>query len=101
MLDAHSPLGTAARFEREGVALSESHGFTLTQVAGEEKILKKALGKIPTKVGTVLQNDERTLFRIVPKQWCLRHTTLVRPDPHSIRGSSRTKSPRCLRFDRL
>jgi methylglutamate dehydrogenase subunit D len=72
MLEAHSPLGTDWRFEREGVTLSEAPDFTLTQIAGDEKVLKKALGKLPSKVGTALDYGDQTLFRISPKQfWVL------------------------------
>jgi methylglutamate dehydrogenase subunit D len=72
MLEAQSPLGPSAHFDREGVTLSEASDFTLTQVAGEDKVLKKALGKLAAKVGTVLEHDGRTLFRIGPKQhWVL------------------------------
>lgn len=69
MLEAHSPLGAAARFERDGVTLFEAPGFTLTQIAGEDKVLKKLLGKLPAKVGTAQENDDRTLLRVGPKQF--------------------------------
>jgi methylglutamate dehydrogenase subunit D len=72
MLEAQSPLGADARFEREGVVLCETAGFTLMQVAGDEKILKKALGKLPAKIGVATEHDGRTLLRIAPKQlWVL------------------------------
>jgi methylglutamate dehydrogenase subunit D len=68
MLDVRSPLVDAQRFDRNGVVLSEAAGFVLTQVAGDEKALKKALGKVPTKAGVVVESDDRQLFRIGPKQ---------------------------------
>jgi methylglutamate dehydrogenase subunit D len=72
MLDGRSPLGTDAKFERNGVTLTEASGFTLTQVAGEDKVLKKVLGKLPTKVGTILEHEDRSLLRIGAKQfWIL------------------------------
>jgi methylglutamate dehydrogenase subunit D len=72
MLEARSPLGLNARFEPAGIVLSEAPNFTLTQVAGEDKVLKKVLGKIPALVGTALHHANRTLFRIGPKQiWVL------------------------------
>jgi methylglutamate dehydrogenase subunit D len=80
MLEAHSPLGTAARFERDGVTLFETPDFTLTQIAGEEKTLKKVLGKLPTKVGVVIEHDDRTLFRIGPKQFWLLGKTIEQND---------------------
>ena len=72
MLDVRSPIGVDVRFERNGVTLSEAAGFTLTQVAGEEKMLKKSFGKLPAWVGLVVEHDGRTLFRIGEKQfWTL------------------------------
>ncbi len=72
MLDARSPLGREARFERDGVTLSEAADFTLTQVAGDDKALKKILGKLPAKIGTALQQENCTVFRVAPKQhWVL------------------------------
>jgi methylglutamate dehydrogenase subunit D len=72
MLEARSPLGSNARFESNGVSLSEAAGFTLTQVAGEDKLLKKLLGKLPTKLGVVVEHDDRSILRIAPQQlWVL------------------------------
>ena len=72
MLDARSPLGVDVRFERDGVSLSEAGGFTLTQVAGEDKVLKKTLGKLPAKVGSVVEQETRSIFRVGAKQfWVL------------------------------
>ncbi len=72
MLDACSPLGVAARFEREGVTLSEAGHFVLTQVAGDDKVLKKALAKLPAKVGSVVEHEARSILRIGAEQfWVL------------------------------
>jgi methylglutamate dehydrogenase subunit D len=71
MLDARSPLGFEARFERDGVTLSEAPGFTLTQVAGDDKSLKKVLGKMPAKVGTVVAHEGRSVMRVGAKQYWL------------------------------
>jgi heterotetrameric sarcosine oxidase gamma subunit len=72
MLDVQSPLGALARFEGNGVVLSEATDFTLTQIAGEEKILKKALGKLPTKIGQVVEVSGRSLLRVGARQfWIL------------------------------
>lgn len=72
MLEVRSALGTNVKYERDGISLSEAPGFTLTQIAGEDKILKKIMGKLPTKIGTVLEHESRSLFRIGPKQiWVL------------------------------
>jgi methylglutamate dehydrogenase subunit D len=69
MLDALSTLGADARFEREGVTLTEAPHFILTQVAGDEKVMKKSFGKLPAKVGAALANGDRNIFRIGPKQF--------------------------------
>jgi methylglutamate dehydrogenase subunit D len=72
MLEAHSPLGKAARFERSDTTLSENAGFNLFQLSGDEKLLKKTLGKLPAKIGTAVQSENNTLFRVGPKQvWVL------------------------------
>ena len=72
MLEAHSPLGAEALFQCDGVLLSEAAGFVLTQVAGDEKALQKALGKLPARVGEDMQNGSRRLMRVGPKQiWVL------------------------------
>ncbi len=68
MLEARSPLGVAARFERPGVVLEEAADFTLTQVAGETGTLRKLLGKIPGKVGVAQEHDGRTIFKTGVKQ---------------------------------
>jgi methylglutamate dehydrogenase subunit D len=68
MLEARSPLGAAARFERAGVVLEEAADFTLTQLAGEIATLKKLLGKIPGKVGVTQVHDGAVFFKTGPKQ---------------------------------
>jgi methylglutamate dehydrogenase subunit D len=68
MLEARSPLGVSARFERPGVVLEEAAGFRLTQVAGETAALKKMLGKVPGKVGATAEHDGRTIFKTGAKQ---------------------------------
>jgi heterotetrameric sarcosine oxidase gamma subunit len=72
LLQARSPLGTDTHFRRDTVSISESPGFALTQVAGDEKALKKALGKLPGKPGWAIGGADGTLFRIGPRQiWLL------------------------------
>lgn len=88
MLEAYSPLGSAARFEREGVTLFEAPDFRLSQIAGEEKTLKKLLGKLPNKVGVVIEHDDRTLFRIGPKQFWLLGNTIEQSDGFYITSLS-------------
>lgn len=72
MLDARSALATADAFSLPGITVSEARGFTLTQVAGSEKDLKKSLGKLPPRVGVALENEGRIVMRIAPRQvWVL------------------------------
>jgi methylglutamate dehydrogenase subunit D len=72
MLEVHSPLAHADVRSIGGVTVSEAQGFTLTQVAGDEKALKKVLGKLPKDIGHALELNGRTLLRIGPKQvWIL------------------------------
>ncbi len=72
MLEVHSPLGPLAHFECDGIMLTEDAGFTLTQVAGDEKITRKHLGKLPATVGKVLEVSETTILRVAEKQfWVL------------------------------
>jgi heterotetrameric sarcosine oxidase gamma subunit len=72
MLEASSPLGPSARYERDDLVLAERADFTLTQVAGDEKVLKKHLGKLPAKIGAVVELASNSILRIGPKQfWVL------------------------------
>jgi sarcosine oxidase subunit gamma len=72
MLDALSPLANVRPVATNGVNLSEAPDFTLTQISGADKDLKKALGKLPSKIGLALEQDDRTLLRTGPKQiWVL------------------------------
>lgn len=72
MLDAHSPLHHVTAFEANGILIAEEGGFELCQYAGDEKILKKLLGKMPAKVGIALVHEDRCMFRIAPRQvWVL------------------------------
>jgi methylglutamate dehydrogenase subunit D len=68
MFEARSPIGAAARIEQAGVVLEEAAGFVLTQVAGETAALKKMLGKIPAKVGSVAEHDGQVIFKVGTKQ---------------------------------
>jgi methylglutamate dehydrogenase subunit D len=71
MLEARSPLGPNASFETEGLALKEAPGFELTQLAGEERILTRALGDLP-QFGAATGTKDQMVFRIGPAQvWVL------------------------------
>jgi heterotetrameric sarcosine oxidase gamma subunit len=72
MLEVRSPLVNTPPVTVADTRLNELPGFTLTQVAGDEKALKKALGKVPAVVGEAVERDGRTLLRVAPKQlWVL------------------------------
>jgi methylglutamate dehydrogenase subunit D len=64
MLKRSSALETAKPFTGRGLSISEAPDFTLTQYAGSEKELKKALGKIPARLGVALDG----LLRLSPSQ---------------------------------
>jgi heterotetrameric sarcosine oxidase gamma subunit len=81
MLEMRSVLGDTKPVSHHGMTMMEAAGFTLTQVAGEEKALKKALGKLPAAVGKMLELDDRQLFRIGPKQFWV-----VGPQPVASEG---------------
>jgi methylglutamate dehydrogenase subunit D len=64
MLKRSSALASAKSFSGKGLSISEAPNFTLAQYAGAEKELKKALGKIPARVGVALDG----LLRLSPNQ---------------------------------
>jgi sarcosine oxidase subunit gamma len=68
MLKASSALASAKPHKSDTLTIAEARDFTLTQYAGAEKDLKKALGKLPARVGLV----QDSLLRIGPTQiWSL------------------------------
>ncbi len=68
MLKASSALFSAKPFASNLLAIVEAPDFTLTQYAGVEKDLKKALGKLPSRIGIVQDN----FMRVGPTQiWSL------------------------------
>jgi methylglutamate dehydrogenase subunit D len=72
MLDRTSALASAHAYQGNSITVSEAPDFALSQIAGAEKDLKAACGKIPSSVGKALDHDGRTLFRISPTQiWVL------------------------------
>ncbi len=64
MLSRVSALASAKPFTGSGLNIFEASDFLLTQYAGSEKNLKKALGKIPARVGI----EQDGLMRISPTQ---------------------------------
>ena len=67
MLDRSSVLGSATEFEHDGVRIAELPGLELTQLAGDDKELKKALGKLPG-FGSAIEQDLHTVFRVARQQ---------------------------------
>ena len=68
MLEASSALANAKPYVSTLLTIIEAPDFTLTQYAGAEKDLKKALGKLPSRVGIVQDN----FLRVCPTQvWSL------------------------------
>ncbi len=71
MLKPRSALEGTTKFEAHGLSISEAPNFTLTQFAGDEKRLKRALGEVPA-MGSALKQDGLTLLRVSPSQvWVL------------------------------
>ena len=71
MLESRSPVLGQASFEASGLALKELPGFTLTQVAGEERVLTRVLGVLPD-FGKAEKSEGLTLMRVGPSQiWVL------------------------------
>ena len=68
MLKRSSALASAKSFYGKDLSIVEAPDFVLTQYAGSEKELKKALSKIPTRVGVALEQDGHTQLRINPSQ---------------------------------
>lgn len=92
MLKRNSALASAVSFTGKGLNISESPDFTLTQYAGAEKELKKALGKIPARVGVVLEHEERIQLRISPAQiWLIGEPVKADACISTSLSSSRTR----------
>lgn len=68
MLKRSSALAGAKPFIGTGLNIFEAPDFVFTQYAGTDKELKKALGKIPARVGLALEQDGHTQLRINPTQ---------------------------------
>ena len=63
MLDRRSALSLARPYASPVLQIGEARGFSLLQVAGPAKAISPIAGKLPTKVGTALQAEGRTLMR--------------------------------------
>lgn len=92
MLKRSSALASAKPYTGKGINIAEAPDFDLTQYAGAEKELKKALGKIPTRIGVVLEHDGRTQLRINPTQiWLIGEAVKADACISTPLSSSRTR----------
>ena len=87
MLKASSALLSAKPYVSAQLTIVEAPDFTLTQYAGSDKDLKKALGKLPARVG-VVQNG---LLRVAPDQIIAIHP-LSRHSRESVNPTSSLSS---------
>ena len=69
MLDRRSALSLARPYASPILQIGEARGFSLLQVAGPAKAISPITGKLPSKVGTALQVDGRTLMRTGENQF--------------------------------
>ena len=72
MLDAHSPLAglkkdADLRFERDGLSLTESKAFQLTQYAGKMSSIERVTG-MKLEFGKAQSAEGRTVMQIGPSQ---------------------------------
>ena len=69
MLDVHLANESAVILSSEDISIAEAPGFVLTQLAGTDKDIRKSLGKLPTKVGVVVEHDGIAILRVGPRQF--------------------------------
>jgi methylglutamate dehydrogenase subunit D len=88
MLKVSSALLSAKPYFSSVLTIVEAPDFTLTQYAGVEKDLKKALGKLPARVGVVQDG----VMRVSPTQiWSLNETVEAPDCLVTPLSSSRTR----------
>ncbi len=68
MLEQVSALAGIASFEGDGILISGSTAFVLSQIAGEQKALKKRFPRLPDVVGVAVSDAGKTIMRIGPQQ---------------------------------
>jgi methylglutamate dehydrogenase subunit D len=68
VLDARSPLEGVTPLKHDTLRLFEAQDYSLTQVAGDAKVLKTAFPKLPQGVGVAIDYAGKTLFRVGPDQ---------------------------------
>jgi methylglutamate dehydrogenase subunit D len=71
MLDRRSPLETATPFKSASLRIIEVQGIAITQIAGADRYVKKALGKVPSNVGVAMVSGKQTVFKVSPTQYWL------------------------------
>jgi methylglutamate dehydrogenase subunit D len=87
MLKPRSALEGITKFEAPGLSLTEAPKFILTQISGEEKTLKRAIGKLPA-MGKATEN----ILRVGPNQfWTLGKVPEARGVFLTPLSSSRTR----------
>lgn len=92
MLKRVSALVSAITFTGNGLNIAEAPDFALTQYAGSEKELKKALGKIPARMSVSLEHDRRTQLRINQTQiWVIGEAVEAEACISTPLSSSRTR----------
>jgi methylglutamate dehydrogenase subunit D len=71
MLDRRSPLETATPFKSATLHIIEVQDIAITQIAGADRHVKKALGKVPLSVGVAMVSGKQTIFKVSPTQYWL------------------------------
>jgi methylglutamate dehydrogenase subunit D len=72
MLSARSAIPDDAPLIAEGLSISESPDFHLTQVAGQEAELRRIFPNLPPHVGKSASASGHTILRTGPQQlWCI------------------------------
>jgi methylglutamate dehydrogenase subunit D len=71
MLDRRSPLETATPFKSAILRIIEMQDISITQIAGADRYVKKALGKVPSNVGVAMVSGKRTILKVSPTQYWL------------------------------
>ena len=71
MLDRRSPLETVTPFKSATLRIIEVQDISITQIAGADRHVKKALGKVPSNVGVAMMSGKQTIFKVGPTQYWL------------------------------
>ena len=71
MLERRSPLETATPFNSATLRIIEVQDIAITQIAGADRHVKKAVGKVPSNVGVAMVSGKQTIFKVSPTQYWL------------------------------